>query len=76
MQKIKKIHREDLAENASQTYRQTDGQMNRTDFTGALQQSWRLNHTFLKFENKIWKQSMPEKGIQLTQFIVERVQKQ
>ena len=55
MQKIKKIHREDLAENASQTYRQTDGQMNRTDFTGALQQSWRLNHIFRKFENKIWK---------------------
>ena len=55
MQKKLKIHREDLEENASQTYRQTDGQMNRIDFTGDLQQSWKLNHVFCKFENKIWK---------------------
>ena len=39
-----------------QTGRQTDGQMNWTDFVRPLPQSWRLNHVFRKFENKTWKQ--------------------
>ena len=34
MQKILKIHRVDPEENASQTYRQTEEQMNRIDFIG------------------------------------------
>ena len=55
MQKILKIHRVDPEENASQTYRQTDGQMNRTNFIGRLPQSWRFSRVFRKFENKIWK---------------------
>ena len=41
-------------ENQSQTGRQTDGQMNRTDFTRFLPKSLRFN-VFWKFENKIWK---------------------
>ena len=55
MQKNKKIHRVDPEENASQTYSETDGQMNRTDFIGLLPQSWRFNHVFRKFKYKIWK---------------------
>ena len=50
MQKILKIHRVDPEENASQTFRQADGQMNRTDFKGFLPQSWRFNHAFCKFK--------------------------
>ena len=46
MQKKIKIHRVNSEENALQTYRQTDGQMNRTDFIGLLPQSWRFNHVF------------------------------
>ena len=57
-------------------YRTSDGQMDRTDFIGLLPQSWRFNHVFRKFENKIWKKSIQEKGIQLTWFSVQRVQKQ
>ena len=39
VQKILKIHRVDPEENTSQTFRQADGQMNRTDFKGFLPQS-------------------------------------
>ena len=38
MQKIKNIHYIDPEKNVSQTDRQTDGQMNRTDFIGPLPQ--------------------------------------
>ena len=55
MQKILKIHRVDPEENASPTYRQTDGQMSRTNFMALLPQNWRFNHVFPKVENKIWK---------------------
>ena len=34
--------------------RQTDGQMNRTDFLGSLLQRWRFDHVFQKFVNKIF----------------------
>ena len=37
-----------------QTGRQTDGQMNRTDFIGPLPQRWRFDHVFGKFENKVF----------------------
>ena len=37
-----------------QTYRQTDGQMPRTDFIGPLLQRWRFDRVFQKFENKIF----------------------
>ena len=57
-------------------HRTTDGQTDRTDFIGLLPQSWRFSHVFWKFENKIWKKSLQEKGIQLTWFGVQRVQKQ
>ena len=53
MQKIKKIHWEDPVESVSQTEtdRQTDGQMNRTDFIGPLPQKWRF-HVFEKLRIK------------------------
>ena len=35
-------------------HRQTDGQMNRTDFLGPLSQRWRLDHVFQNFENKMF----------------------
>ena len=57
-------------------HRTTDGQTDRTDFIGLLPQSWRFSHVFRKLENKIWKKSLQEKGIQLTWFSVQRVQKQ
>ena len=53
--KFLKIHRVDPEENASQTGRQTDGQMNRTDFIRLLPKSLRFNYVFWKFKNKIWK---------------------
>ena len=34
--------------------RQTDGEMNKTDFTGPLPQKWRFDYVFRKFENKIF----------------------
>ena len=46
--------RVDPEKNASrQTDRQTNGQTNSTDFIGPLQQRWRFDHAFQKFENKI-----------------------
>ena len=54
MQKIKNIHRLDPVKNVSQTDRQTDGQMKRTDFIGPLPQRWRFDHVFRKFEKKIF----------------------
>ena len=45
-QKIKKIHGIDPEKNASQTDRQADGQVNRSDFIGPLPQRWRFNHAY------------------------------
>ena len=53
-QKIKKIHGIDPEKNASQTDRQADGQVNRSDFIGPLPQRWRFNHAYRKFENKVF----------------------
>ena len=50
---MKNIHCVDPEKNVSQTDRQKDGLMNRTDFIGPLLQRWRLDHAFQKFENKI-----------------------
>ena len=54
MQKIKNINGVDPEKNVSQTDRQTDGQMARTDFIGPLLQRWRLDHVFQKFGNKMF----------------------
>ena len=54
MQKSKKFQ-SDPEENASKAYRQTDRQTRKTNFIGLLPQSWRFNHIFRKFKNKIWK---------------------
>ena len=37
----------------TQTDRQTDGLMNKSDFIGHLLQKWRFDHVFQKFESKI-----------------------
>ena len=34
--------------------RQTDGQINRTNFIGSILQRWWFDHVFRKFENKIF----------------------
>ena len=52
LQKTKKIHRVDPEIKMSQTERQTDGLMNWSDFIEPLQQTWRFDHVFWKFENK------------------------
>ena len=51
---MKNIHWVDPDKNASKTDRQTNGQMNRTDYRGPLSQRWRFDHVFQKFENKIF----------------------
>ena len=48
--KLKKIYKVDPEKNASQV----DRQMNRTDFTGPIQQRCKFDHVFRKFENKIF----------------------
>ena len=53
MPKIKNIHWVDPEKNVLQTDKQTDGQMNRTDFIGPFPRRWRFDQVFQKFENKI-----------------------
>ena len=42
-----------MSQTDGNTDRQTDGQMNRSDFIGSVPKRWRLDHVFWEFENKV-----------------------
>ena len=54
MQKILKFHCGNPEENASKTDEQRDGQVNRTNFIGPLQQRLSFHHVIWNFENKMF----------------------